>query len=53
LLAKGLTIGQSATALHITAATATSYAKSLCRKLDVTNRAEATLEATRRGLISL
>jgi len=53
LLAKGLTIGQAAAVLQITAATAASYAKSLYRKLDVTNRAEATLEATRRGLIRL
>ena len=53
LLAKGLTIGQAAAALKVTPATAASYAKSLYRKLDVTNRAEATLEATRRGLIRL
>lgn len=51
LLAKGLTIGQAATVLAVTPATAASYAKSLYRKLDVTNRAEATLEAARRGLI--
>ena len=53
LLAKGLTIGQAAAALGIAASTAASYAKTLYRKLDVTNRAEATLEATRRGLIRL
>lgn len=51
LLAKGLTIGQAAAVLAVTPATAASYAKTLYRKLDVTNRAEATLEATRRGLI--
>ncbi|MCE9659610.1 MAG: response regulator transcription factor [Burkholderiales bacterium] len=53
LLAKGLTIGDVAQALEITTNTAASYTKSLYRKLDVTNRAEATLEATRRGLIRL
>lgn len=53
LLAKGLTIAQSAALLHIGTATAASYAKTLYRKLDVTSRAEATLEATRRGLIKL
>ena len=53
LLAKGLTIAQAAAALEVTAATAASYAKTLYRKLDVTSRAEATLEAARRGLIKL
>lgn len=51
LLAKGLTIRDVAVAMGITPHTAASYAKALYRKLDVTNRAEATLEATRRGLI--
>lgn len=53
LLAKGLTIAEVATALSITPNTAASYTKALYRKLEVTNRAEATLEATRRGLIKL
>jgi hypothetical protein len=44
-------IGDVARALEITTNTAASYTKSLYRKLEVTNRAEATLEATRRGLI--
>lgn len=51
LLAKGLTINEVGAALAITPNTAASYTKALYRKLDVTNRAEATLEATRRGLI--
>lgn len=51
LLAKGLTIAESASALGITPSTAASYAKTLYRKLDVTSRAEAAVEATRRGLI--
>ncbi len=51
LLAKGLSIRDVGHALAITAHTAASYTKSLYRKLAVTNRAEATLEAARRGLI--
>lgn len=51
LLAKGLTIAQAAAALQINASTAASYAKTLYRKLDVNSRAEATLEAMRRGLV--
>lgn len=51
LLAKGLTIAQAAHALGITPSTAASYAKALYRKLDVTSRAEAALEAIRRGLV--
>lgn len=53
LLAKGLTIAESARALGLSSATAATYARNLYRKLEVTNRAEATLEATRRGLIKL
>jgi DNA-binding NarL/FixJ family response regulator len=53
LLVKGLTIAQAAAALRISPTTAASYSKTLYRKLDVTSRAEATLEATRRGLIKL
>jgi DNA-binding NarL/FixJ family response regulator len=53
LLAKGMTIAQAAAALRIGAGTAAGYTKSLYRKLDVTSRAEATLEALRRGLVKL
>jgi DNA-binding NarL/FixJ family response regulator len=53
LLAKGLTIAEAAAALGIAAGTAASYTKTLYRKLDATTRAEATPEATRRGLIRL
>lgn len=53
LLAKGLTIPEAARALSLSAQTAASYARSLYRKLQVTSRAEATLEAARRGLIRL
>jgi DNA-binding NarL/FixJ family response regulator len=51
LLAKGMTIGEVAGTLSLTAHTVSSYTKALYRKLNVTNRAEATLEAARRGLI--
>ena len=51
LLAKGLSIRDVAQALSLTPNTAASYTKTLYRKLDVSNRAEATLEAARRGLI--
>ncbi len=51
LLAKGLTIAAAGAVLGIRPATAASYAKTLYRKLDVTSRAEAALEAARRGLI--
>lgn len=51
LLAKGLSIRDVAAALSLTPNTAASYTKGLYRKLDVSNRAEATIEAARRGLI--
>lgn len=53
MLAKGLTIAEAAKALGISFGTAASYTKRLYRKLDVTTQAEATLEATRRGLVRL
>jgi DNA-binding NarL/FixJ family response regulator len=51
LLAKGLTVARVAEMLGITRNTAAGYAKSVYRKLNVTSRAEATLEAARRGLV--
>ncbi len=53
LLAKGMSIPKVATMLGISPNTASTYTKTLYRKLGVTTRAEATLEATRRGLIRL
>lgn len=53
MLAKGLSIPKVATLLAISPNTAATHAKSVYRKLGVTTRAEATLEATRRGLIKL
>lgn len=51
LLAKGYTVAKVADLLDITRNTAAGYAKSVYRKLNVSSRAEATLEATRRGLV--
>lgn len=53
LLAKGLTVPGVAELLGITANTASGYVKNVYRKLNVSCRAEATLEAARRGLIRL
>ncbi len=51
LLAKGFTVPRVAEMLDITANTASSYVKEIYRKLDINSRAEATIEATRRGLV--
>lgn len=51
LLAKGLTVSRAAEVLGITRNTAAGYAKAVYRKLNITTRAEAALEAARRGLI--
>ncbi len=53
LLAKGLTVAAVGDLLGITANTASGYVKNVYRKLNVSCRAEATLEAARRGLIRL
>lgn len=52
LLAKGYTVKDVAGLLDIGVYTAAGYAKSVYRKLNVSSRAEATLEATRRGYVS-
>jgi len=51
LLAKGFTVQRVADMLGITYHTASGYVKDIYRKLDVNTRAEATLEASRRGLV--
>jgi DNA-binding NarL/FixJ family response regulator len=51
LLAKGLTVSRAAEMLGVTRNTAAGYAKSVYRKLNITTRAEAALEAARRGLV--
>ncbi|MCR9261055.1 MAG: response regulator transcription factor [Pseudomonadaceae bacterium] len=51
LLAKGFTVKKVADLLEISPNTAAGYVKTIYRKLQVSSRAEATLEARRRGLI--
>ena len=51
LIAKGLTAIDTATALQLTRHTVAGYVKDIYRKLQINSRAEATLEATRRGLV--
>lgn len=53
LIAKGYTVARVAELLGITRNTAAGYVKSIYRKLKVSSRAEATLAATRHGLIGL
>jgi len=52
LLAKGYTVKDVATMLEISFYTTAGYAKSVYRKLNVSSRAEATLEAARLGYVS-
>lgn len=51
-IAKGYTVQQAAALLAISPHTVAGYLKEVYRKLAVGSRAEATLEAARRGLIS-
>ena len=51
LIAKGCTVNESARLLGLSSYTVASYVKDIYRKLHVNNRAEATLEAMRRGLV--
>lgn len=53
LLAKGLTVAEAGRLLNITPNTAAGYVKNVYRKLNVSSRAEATVEAARRGLIDV
>ncbi len=53
LIAKGYTVARVAEMLGITRNTAAGYVKIIYRKLNISSRAEATLEATRQGLIGL
>lgn len=52
LIAKGLTVPEVATMLGLTRNTTAGYVKDIYRKLSVTTRAEATLEAARRRLVA-
>lgn len=51
LIAKGYTVVQVAQALSLSHHTTAGYVKDIYRKLSISSRAEATLEATRRGLV--
>lgn len=51
LIAKGYSVPEAAGLLGLARHTVAGYVKDIYRKLDVGNRAEATLEASRRGLI--
>ena len=51
LTAMGLTLQEVAQLLDISAHTVAGYLKDVYRKLAVGSRAEATLEAARRGLV--
>lgn len=52
LIAKGFRIADVATGMGVTHNTAHEFIKSVYRKLKVSSRAEATLEATRLGLVN-
>lgn len=52
LIAKGIKLAEVAVNLSISPHTAGDYVKNIYRKLNISSRAEATLEATRLGLIS-
>ena len=52
LIAKGYTVTKSASLLGITYNTASGYVKSVYSKLKISSRAEATLAANQRGLVS-
>lgn len=50
-IGRGLTVPETAGALEIGATTVASHVKNIYRKLSIASRAEAAIEATRRGLI--
>ncbi len=52
LIGKGLTLQEVADGLNITHNTSAGYVKVIYRKLNISSRAEAAIEATRMGLIS-
>ncbi|MBF6057641.1 MULTISPECIES: response regulator transcription factor [Thiomicrorhabdus] len=51
LIAKGLTAQEAADMLKISSHTAKDYIKTIYRKLDISTRSEASLEAVRLGLV--
>lgn len=52
LIGQGYKVPEAASLLGISAHTVTSYVRDICRKLDISSRAEAAMEAARRGLVS-
>lgn len=50
-IAKGCTVAEAARILELSANTVAGYVKEIYRKLRVNNRAEAVLEAARRGMV--
>ncbi|HPP98199.1 MAG TPA: helix-turn-helix transcriptional regulator [Ottowia sp.] len=50
-VAKGYTLPEIAGQLHLSRHTVADYVKQIYRKLNVSSRAEAALEAARRGLV--
>lgn len=51
LVAKGYTVAETARSLELRPSTVSGYVKQVYRKLQVSNRAEAALEAQRQGLV--
>ena len=51
VLAKGYTVAKAAEMLGITYNTTSSYVRDIYRKLNISSRAEATMEASKRGLV--
>lgn len=52
LIAKGYRAPEVAPLLGLTPSTVSSYVRDIYRKLDISSRAEATMEAARRGLVA-
>ena len=53
LIGKGFKVSEAAKILGITANTASTYIRDIYRKLGINSRAEAAMEAARRGLVTL
>ncbi len=51
LLGRGLSVGEAARVLGLTPHTVAGYVKIIYRKLNISSRAEAAVEAVRRGLL--
>ena len=51
LLGRGLSVGEAARVLGLTPHAVAGYVKNVYRKLNISSRAEAAVEAVRRGLV--